>query len=187
MEPETFVGIIEWEKKYKDIPRDYIEGDIAYCLMKQGDKIYYKAFKSIFPSSRMGVIHALLPALEGTPYWDQRWDVEWYVNRCIVAGFCKTDDQIRLCAQRYVVGKRKVTPPGTRRRKEEARRMRKMLANTPVELMAIIDEAIKMEAAKQYLAGNDKSLNSVLGFVLRQYKTDANVVRALLMGKLPRE
>ncbi len=45
-----------------------------------------------------------------------RNEVAHYVDRCMAAGFCKTEDDIRACAGRYLAGKRKVTAPGTARR-----------------------------------------------------------------------
>jgi len=101
-----------------------------------------------------------------------------------MAGFCATDDMLRLCAQRYMAGKRKVTPPGTLRRKAAERERRRLLRNMPAELTAAIASATDSAAAQQYAAGNDKSLNAVVGMVLKQYKAEPSFVRELLATRL---
>lgn len=127
--------------------------------------------------------NALTPVLNGE-WWDRRWEVAWYVNLCEMAGFCDSDDMRRLCALRYMAGKRKVTPPGTQRRKKAERERRKLLGNMPPALVEAIAAAETSTAAQQFAAGNDKALNAVIGMVLKQYKADPSVVRELLVGRL---
>ena len=126
---------------------------------------------------------ALTPILGGV-WWDRRWEVAWYVNLCEMAGFCQTDDMRRICAQRYMAGKRKVTLPGTQRRKAAERERRRLLRNMPPELTAAIDLATNSLAAQQYAEGNDKALNAVVGMVLKQYKAEPSLVRELLAAQL---
>lgn len=111
-------------------------------------------------------------------------DMIWYLGLCENKGFAKTDDQIRLCAMRWIAGKRKVTPPGTEKKKREARRARKILQNVPKELLAAIDEASALPMAKQYLEGNEKVFNALFGFVMKKFKAEPQVVRELLTKKL---
>lgn len=126
---------------------------------------------------------ALTPVLTGE-WWEHRWTIAWYVNRCEMAGFCVTDDMRRLCAQRYMAGKRKVTPPGTQRRKTAERERRRLLRDMPDALTAAIEVAVNSAAAQQFAAGNDKALNAVVGMVLRQYKAEPATVRELLAARL---
>lgn len=128
---------------------------------------------------------ALTPILT-KEWWSRRWHVAWYVNLCEMAGICDTDHMRRLCAQRYMAGKRKVTPPGTRRRKKTEKERARLMLNTPNELTAAIDVALESTAAQQYAAGNDKALNAVVGMVLRQYKANPAVIRELISARFGR-
>lgn len=140
----------------------------------------------MFPPERLSALEPLIALLQFTEHWDKRYEVEWYVSRCIVAGFANTPDQVRLCAERYLAGKRKVTPPGTKRRKRDAKRMRDMMSNTPAELLAAVAGAIAdaPRAVQQYLSGTEKALNALVGGVIKRYKTDPAVIRELLIQKL---
>lgn len=133
------------------------------------------------------VIQAILPVVEGTAWWEKRADVAWYVGRCIAAGFCKTDDQMRLGASRYMSGKKKVTPPGAKRKKEAEKERRRLEKSIPVELAAALDEAVQSDAARQYMAGNAKALNAVVGMVVRRYKADPAFVRGQITKRLQYE
>lgn len=126
---------------------------------------------------------AITSVLEGE-WWDRRWEVAWYVNRCEIAGFCETDNMRRLCARRYMAGKRKVTPPGTKRRKREERERRKLMREMPAALVEAIEVSLASDAAKQFSMGNDKALNAVVGMVLKQYKADPSFVRDVLTKRL---
>lgn len=126
---------------------------------------------------------ALTPVLNGE-WWDRRWELAWYVVRCEMAGFCDSDDMRRLCALRYMAGKRKVTPPGTQRRKAKERERRKLLRNMPPALMEAIEAAENSTAAKQFAEGNEKALNAVVGMVLKQCKAEPSFVRDLLADRL---
>lgn len=125
----------------------------------------------------MHVITVLTPLLADTEWWPRRGDVAWYVGRCIAAGFCGTDDLIRLCAQRFMAGKRRVTPPGTRRNKESEKAKRKLSRCMPYQLNDAIAEAIESDAGQEYANGNDRAINAVVGQVLRKYKADPSFVR----------
>ena len=99
------------------------------------------------------------------------------------AGFCKTEDDVRACAARYLAGKRKITPPGTARRLRESKERAKLLANVPKELTNAIAEVMEAnsKAIEQYRAGNEKAVNALVGQVMRKHKTDAAVIKQLLI------
>lgn len=130
-------------------------------------------------------VSALLDTLQHTPDWDRRWDILWYVQLCEHAGFADTDDLRRACAARYIAGKRKITSPGTKRRKKAAKEQRKLLANVPAELRAVVT-AVASEnpnAIEQYKGGNEKALNSMIGAVMKRYKSEPTVIRTLLIAE----
>jgi hypothetical protein len=129
------------------------------------------------------MIGVLIDLLQGTPDWERRYDIAWYVSRCESAGFCDTGDQIRACAERYIAGKRKVTPPGTKRRKRVERERRKILRNIPAELVKAISEVIaeNAKAIQQYKDGNEKAINSMVGGVMKRYRGDPAVIKILLI------
>lgn len=135
-------------------------------------------------ASIISLMRPLIQVLDGTEWWEKRYEVAWYVNRCEIAGFCDTDDMRRLCAKRYMAGKRKVTPPGTERRKRAERERRKILSSVPQDLMDAISDAVTSEAARQFAGGNDKALNAVVGIVLRRHKADPAAVRKLIVSRL---
>lgn len=112
-----------------------------------------------------------------------RNEVAYYVDRCMAAGFCKSEDDIRACAGRYLAGKRKITPPGTARRLRESKERAKLLANVPKELTNAIAEVMEVnsKAIEQYRAGNEKAVNALVGQVMRKHKTDAAVIKQLLI------
>lgn len=142
--------------------------------------------RAIFGPERMRVVEALIPLLQDTEHWEKRWDVEWYVDKCIRAGFCKTPDQIRLCAERFLAGKRKVTPPGTKRRKVAAKKKADALANVDPQLMAAVTAVIaeNVKAVEQYKGGTEKALNALVGGVMKRFKTDPAVVKDLLISTI---
>ena len=128
---------------------------------------------------------ALMPVLRGTDWWDRRGEVEWYVSRCEMAGFCETDDMRRLCAQRFMAGKRKVTPPGHQRKKNAAKRARQEIKSP--DLVAVVREACKTDAANQYRSGNEKALNALIGFVLKRQKAEPGAIKSLLIEALTQD
>ena len=140
--------------------------------------------KTMFSATDLRLMQALDSVLAGTDAWSRRWAVAGYVQLCEMAGFCSTDDMRRLCAQRWLAGKRKVSPPGARRRKNAEREMRRLLADAPPPLTRAIEAVATTDAAAQFVAGNGKALNALVGMVLRQYKVDPAVVRALLIRRL---
>jgi GatB domain len=143
---------------------------------------------SMFSAERLAILEPLIVLLEDTLDWSRRFDVEIYVHKCVNAGFAKTDDQIRMCAERYLAGKRKVTPPGTTRRKRAEQKMREALANTPKELLQAIQAimAEQTKAVEQYKGGADKALNALVGGVMKRHKSDPTIVRELLIKQINR-
>jgi hypothetical protein len=141
---------------------------------------------SLYTAERLDLVGALIPLLEGTSHWESRWDIEWYVSKCMMAGFCKTEDQMRLCASRWIAGKRKINAPGTARRERDAKRMREMLANTPPELLKAVQEVVaeQTKAVEQYRAGTEKALNALVGGVMKRFKSDPATVRELLIKQI---
>jgi hypothetical protein len=136
------------------------------------------------------VLSPFMELTEPPTPWNRTWmgDLVWYVKLCEMAGFCSTDDGIRLCARRWLSGKRKVTAPGTQRRKDAEKARRKLLAAVPQELLEALKMASQTQAAEQYRGGSEKALNSLIGFVMRRYvaatKVSAQVVRELLIETL---
>ena len=141
---------------------------------------------TMFNAQRMVLIEALIPLLQDTKHWENRWNIEAYVSKCIDKGFCKTQDQMRLCAERYIAGKRKITPPGTQRRKMQEKKKAEMLKNVPPELITAIEQVISEneKAIAQFKNGNEKVLNSLVGGVMKRYKTDPAIVKDMLLQKL---
>lgn len=118
--------------------------------------------------------------------FDRKDEVANYVSLCMAKGFCKTEDEVRLCAERYLAGKRAVTPPGTTRRKKLTLQQAKIRSTIPDELRAAV--AIVMtsneKAVTQYRTGNEKAVNALIGQVMRLYKTDAVIVKELLLQSM---
>lgn len=135
---------------------------------------------------RLIFLPPLISLLHGTPAWEYRYDVEIYVHKCHAAGFCNTPDQARMCAERYVAGKRKVTPPGTKRRKDAEKKKLKFLANIPPELLVVVEKVISenAKAIEQYKNGVERALNALVGGVMKQYKADPAIVKDLLIEKI---
>ncbi len=117
-------------------------------------------------------------------YRRKRIELEWYLIRCEERGFAKTHDALLLCARRWMAGKRKINPPGTRARKESAKATRKLLSNMPAELLTALDTACSSPAAQEYASGKGKALNAVVGLLLRQYPIDAATARQIIMKRL---
>lgn len=143
-------------------------------------------YPPVFTGSSWNTITALIPLLEGTANWDRRYEIAWYVDRCVAAGFASTSDQMRLCAERYIAGKRKITPPGTARRKRDAIKMKRVLKDTPTALIAAVNDVIaeQQKAVTQYKNGVDKALNALVGGVMKRYKVDPAIIRELLIKKI---
>lgn len=119
--------------------------------------------------------------------WGKRYEIARYISLCMRAGFCKTDDQIRLCADRWLAGKRKVTPPGTGRKKRAAKELAKIRFNVPAQLSAAIRNVVtanKDKAVAEYRNGNDKAINALIGQVLRQCDSMATRPDALFIKEL---
>lgn len=119
-----------------------------------------------------------------TPHWENRYKILHYVSRCEMAGFATTTSEKQNCAMRYMAGKRKVSAPGTERRKRANKELRAALANVPPELSAAIDAASQSALAKQVIGGNAKAMNALIGSVLKTHKVAAALVKQLLEAKL---
>ena len=122
--------------------------------------------------------------VHGTPHWEKRHEILWYVSRCEMQGFATTLAEKQNCAMRYMAGKRKVSAPGTRRRKKALQEQRKILKNMPPELESAIDTACQSDLAKQVMGGNAKAMNALIGSVLKAHKAPAALVKQLLEAKL---
>jgi hypothetical protein len=107
-------------------------------------------------------------------------DICYYVSACRDKGFITSKDDCIACARRWLAGKRKVSPVGARRRKEQEKAKKKLLSNIPQELLTAIASAKESKPYQQYLEGNDKALNSVVGMVMKQYRSDASLIKELL-------
>lgn len=125
------------------------------------------------------LVGAIQPALKGEA-WAKRWEVAWYVDRCVMAGFAKTDDEKLECARRFLAGKRKVSPPGTKHRKAIAKAKRKFLANPPQEALQAVESLRGSMAHTQYLRGNQKAMNAMVGTVLQSCRAEPSAVRDLI-------
>lgn len=145
----------------------------------------YESSKNVEWSAEFGErAAAISPLIEGTEFFDQRWDIAWYVALCERSGFCSTYDERQNCARRYMAGKRKVSPPGTRHRKEAAKNMRKLLSSPPPELITAIEGVVNGPVADQFRSGNAKAMNALVGAVIKQHKSDPAAVRELLTRRL---
>ena len=130
------------------------------------------------------LVEDIIDTVRGTSHWEKREDIIWYVSLCERRGFANTKDEKKNCALRYMAGKRKVSAPGTKRRKRSLQEQRKILRNIPPELKAAIDTACQSDLAKQVLGGNTKAMNALIGFVMKFYKAPAALVKQLLEAKL---
>lgn len=132
------------------------------------------------------IAEVLLPMLRQTKDWPIRNEVAAYIDKCIAKGFCKTDDDMRLCAQRFLSGKRKVTPPGTKRRKVLLKEQAKLRASIPSEVVQAVETVIQNnpKAVSHYLAGNDKAIGALIGQVIKLYKFDPVIIADLLKERI---
>lgn len=113
-------------------------------------------------------------------WWPLRFEIVDYILKCEIAGFCNTDNTRYLCAALYVAGKRAVTPPGTRRRKAQAKRTRELLKNLPSGLLEALEEGKKTKAWAQYVGGNEKAVNAVIGPLIKRFGVTFEVVSTLI-------
>ena len=132
------------------------------------------------------VIEVLIDVLQGTSSCGDRHNIAWYVDLCRTAGFCNTSDQVKACAERYIAGKRKISPPGTRRKARDEKRRKEEMRNAPPELLAAVMKTLSenVVATTQYKAGVEKAINSLVGGVMRQYKADPAVIKQLLIANI---
>ena len=125
----------------------------------------------------------LLPVVNGTE-WNtdkaKKNDLMRYVSRCEMAGFAKTDDQIAACARRYMAGKRKVSPAGASRRKRAEKELRVFLANPPLGVLEAVSMACTESAVAQYKAGNEKSINAIVGKASKATGANPRAIKVLI-------
>jgi hypothetical protein len=140
--------------------------------------------RPVYDTAYWEMVGDIVDVVHGTPHWEKRNDILWYVGLCERAGFASNKSQRQNCALRYMAGKRKVSPPGTKRRKRSLQEQRKMLKNMPPELIAAIDSACQSDLAKQVLGGNAKAMNALIGSILKAHKAPAAIVKQLLEAKL---
>jgi Asp-tRNA(Asn)/Glu-tRNA(Gln) amidotransferase B subunit len=53
----------------------------------------------------------------------------------------------------------------------------------PEELEVVIQQVVGSVPFKQYCEGNEKALNSCVGMVMKQYKTDPALIKELLIRR----
>lgn len=152
---------------------------VAYSYM-----VNLKNPAPVYDTAYWGLVGDIANVVRGTPHWENRKEILWYVSRCEMAGFATTAAEKQNCALRYMAGKRKVSAPGTKRRKRSLQEQRKMLKNMPPELIAAISAACESDLAKQVMGGNAKAINALLGSVLKAHKAPAALVKQLLEAKL---
>lgn len=121
---------------------------------------------------------------------DEKYDsfcrnIRWYMGECI--DFINNYDDALLIARKYLKGKRKITPPFTRQRKEEARKKRKMLKNIPSELLTFLDEQSSNPLLQQYKDGNEKAINAFVGQIIKFVKQnslplEASVIKTIVFN-----
>jgi Asp-tRNA(Asn)/Glu-tRNA(Gln) amidotransferase B subunit len=169
-----------------------LESKIQLELYKKSQPIISTTTIKEYPrywSERMSVLaSAIYPLLKSknndeesnfNEFFAVRHDILAYVDACESAEVCNDLISRQACANRWLVGKRKVSEPFTRTRKTAATKKRKALENLPRELVDIVESVKQKPQYQQYLDGNEKILNSLVGMVLKQFKYDAAAVKSL--------
>lgn len=131
------------------------------------------------------IIDAVLDLCSGLSIKKEQ-DLVWYLSRCYLKGILDVDNEysIQEFAKRWLIGKRKLSAPGTTRKKKREKERRKLLNNLPAELITAVNNACNSEPARQYKAGNEKAINSLVGMVMKAFKFDPAVVKKLLQDSL---
>jgi len=128
------------------------------------------------------LIGAISPALNETN-WQQRQNVAWYVDRCVMMGYADTPALMLACARRYLSGKRKVSPPGHRAAKAKAKEVRNLLASPPNDLLHAIEAQSGTKAVDAYISGDVKAINQIVGAVLKIAKYNPEAVKQLIANR----
>ena len=152
-------------------------------IMIAGRKYFKNSDGPVYTPLVSEIVDAVFPVLFGSQNWHLRHDIAEYLDKCKSAGFCATNDEVLLCVDRFLAGKREVTPPGTRRRKQQDATQRKFLANIPVELVQAIDKVMQTPLAEQFRGGTAKALNALVGMTLKVFKADPATVRQLIEAR----
>lgn len=71
-----------------------------------------------------------------------------------------------------------------KQKKRAAKERSKLLESVPQELLSAIQAQHGTKQWEQYIAGNTKALNAIVGAVLKVYRTDASVVKELIQQKI---
>jgi hypothetical protein len=124
------------------------------------------------------VIGVLLPMLRSTPSWTSRFEVQRYVEKCLLAGFCQSDKDLVACAARYLAGKRKVTKPGTRKAKYQTKQLSRFLSNHPSEVLVVTRKLLSTHPIVRQPP--DKYLSMLTGLALKELKIEPYLLRGLL-------
>jgi hypothetical protein len=107
--------------------------------------------------------------------------IGYYLSLCNIAGFAKTEKDLDACARRYLAGKRKVSPPFTKTRKNAAIKARKARESVPKEVLDQIDFVMTLPMAQNV---NEKSINALVGMVLKKHKYNPQVVKELIQSRV---
>ena len=118
---------------------------------------------TMFPAERMQVISAILDVVSCHP---QRYEIEWYVWKCKDAGFVHTKQDIHNVVNRWLAGKRKITPPGTKKNKKLEKEKKKGIPQDIKQVVLSILEENK-QLVNNYKQGQDKALNVLVGRAIK--------------------
>jgi len=110
-----------------------------------------------------------------------RHEVGYYISLCNMKGFANTNSELDACARRYLAGKRKVSPPFTKTRKRAAIKARKARESVPKEVLEQIDFVMTLPMAQNI---NEKSINALVGMVLKKHKYNPQVVKELIQERV---
>jgi hypothetical protein len=107
-------------------------------------------------------------------------ELGYYLSLCNMRGFAETEKDLDMCARRYLAGKRKVSPPFTKTRKRAAIKARKARESVPKEVLDQIGFVMTLPIAQNV---NEKSINALVGMVLKKHKYNPQVVKELIQSK----
>jgi Asp-tRNA(Asn)/Glu-tRNA(Gln) amidotransferase B subunit len=119
----------------------------------------------------------------GHPSWCYKDDIEWYVWKCKDKGFVRNKQDVHNVINRWLSGKRKITPPGTRKAKKLMQQKKK---GVPSEVKEIIASVIAKNQvlADNYKAGQEKALNVLVGKALKEVSHPPAIIKEYIIGVL---
>lgn len=100
-----------------------------------------------------------------------RNNLEYYMYQC--ENFINSYDDAVLVGRRYLAGKRKITPPFTRKRKEEMKKVKKATNNVPKQFLDFLSEQVNNDLIIQYKNGNEKAINAFVGQCIKFIKQNS--------------